>query len=234
MSRSTPPADDSTSATRDLLLDAAERLFARDGFDAASLRAITREAGTNLAAVHYHFGSKEGLARAVFARRVGPLNDERLRLLEVLQARSTAPALEELIVAFVAPALTLGDDRENGKGLANLGALVSRALESREGDPFRALVFEQFQGVRDRFLTAFHHALPELPLAEVHWRFLFTLGAMIHTASKGHLVALGIPGGRPSSREERLRRLVTFLAAGWRATPTSEEPPGASSLEPSP
>ena len=73
-----PPALD----TRKAILDAAERLFADLGFDGASLRKITAKAGVNLAAAHYHFGSKEGLLRAALARRIGPLNEERLKLLD--------------------------------------------------------------------------------------------------------------------------------------------------------
>ena len=66
--------------TRDLLLDTAERLFAEHGIDATSLRTITSEAAANLAAVHYHFGSKDGLIQEVFARRFDPLNEDRLQI----------------------------------------------------------------------------------------------------------------------------------------------------------
>ena len=72
----------STTDTKNDLLEAAEKLFAEHGFARSSLRAITREAGANLASVNYHFGSKEGLVRAVFARRLEPLNQERLALLD--------------------------------------------------------------------------------------------------------------------------------------------------------
>ena len=74
-------------STKDRILDAAEGLFAQQGFSATSLRAITAQAGVNLAAVNYHFGSKDGLLEAVFVRRLGPLNDERLALLD--EAEST-------------------------------------------------------------------------------------------------------------------------------------------------
>ena len=68
-----------TPHTRDRLLDSAERLFAENGVDATSLRHITNDAEANLASVNYHFGSKEELFRQVFARRIGPINQERLR-----------------------------------------------------------------------------------------------------------------------------------------------------------
>jgi AcrR family transcriptional regulator len=67
--------------TKERILDAAERLFAAHGFAGTSLRAVTKEAGVNLAAVHYHFGTKEDLLRAVLSRIVIPVNRERLEML---------------------------------------------------------------------------------------------------------------------------------------------------------
>ena len=76
-----PPTAVDHADTKTSLLDAGERLFAELGIAGASMRAITQEAAANLAAVHYHFGSKEGLVRAVFSRRLGPLNRERVERL---------------------------------------------------------------------------------------------------------------------------------------------------------
>lgn len=59
--------------TRSALLVAARRLFAQRGFDGASIRAITREAGANLGAVTYHFGSKRALYAAVLEEGLRPL-----------------------------------------------------------------------------------------------------------------------------------------------------------------
>ena len=73
--------------TRDRILDAAERLFAQQGFDLTSLRALTTEADVNLAAVNYHFGSKERLFEAVLARLIAPINAERLARLDALEAK---------------------------------------------------------------------------------------------------------------------------------------------------
>ena len=67
--------------TKTKILDTAERLFAQKGFDAVSLRNIVEAAKVNLAAVHYHFGSKQALLHAVVSRRLRPVNDERLAML---------------------------------------------------------------------------------------------------------------------------------------------------------
>jgi len=74
--------------TKDRILDVAERLFAEHGFANTSLRSITAEAGANLAAVNYHFQSKDALIQAVFARRLGPLNQARLEMLDAAEARA--------------------------------------------------------------------------------------------------------------------------------------------------
>src|SRR5947199_662629 len=70
-----------SSATKGRILNTAEELFMEHGFEATSLRQITAAAGVNLAAVHYHFGSKEELFQAVLTRRLDPMNQERVALL---------------------------------------------------------------------------------------------------------------------------------------------------------
>ena len=97
--------------TKETILDSAEQLFAEQGFAPTSLRAITARAGVNLAAVNYHFGSKADLSREVLARRLEPLNRERLRLLDACEATGKPP-LEGIVAAFVAPALNLNREAE--------------------------------------------------------------------------------------------------------------------------
>src|SRR5438270_12147343 len=85
MSRVTPSTP-ALSHTKLHILNAAEQLFATYGFKATSLRAITSHAQANLAAVNYHFSSKDALILAVLQRRIQPLNQERLALLERFEA----------------------------------------------------------------------------------------------------------------------------------------------------
>src|SRR5437016_9525270 len=103
-------AAEATSAdTKTRILDAAERLFVEHGFEATSLRAITTAAGVNLAAVNYHFGSKEELFQTVLSRRLDPMNQERMDLLAELQ-RNAAPApvpCDRILTAMFIPALKL-------------------------------------------------------------------------------------------------------------------------------
>ena len=139
---------ETTTDTREALLDAAESLFAEHGVQAASLRAITQQAGANLAAVHYHFGSKEGLVRAVFSRRIGPLNEERLRRLEECEreGRGVNRAIGSVIIGGQTLALlltligtpvaySLFDDVVEARIFGRLGERLRRMFRRREPAP---------------------------------------------------------------------------------------------------
>ena len=90
------------TSTQDCLLNAAEALFAEKGYAATSLRSIAARADVNLAATHYHFGSKEGLLAATVERRVAPINKARLAALDVLEAEGNF-TVESILQAFLQP-----------------------------------------------------------------------------------------------------------------------------------
>lgn len=200
--------------TRESLLDAAESLFSQHGIEAASLRQITQQAGANLAAVNYHFGSKDGLIRAVFVRRLKPLFDERMRLLEECDLQAEG-GLEQVVEAFLAPVLRmLGEEPQPTCGF---GRLMGRAF-SEPNEEVKAIVMDEFREGIQRFLGAFRQLLPHLSEGERMWRFHFVAGAMAHTVSCAHVLEKYSGGAcRPSDPEEALSQLVTFLAAGMRA-----------------
>lgn len=206
--------------TKDRILDAAEALFAARGVEGASLRAVTRAAGVNLAAIHYHYGSKEALLEAVIARRVGPINQARLKRLEMLEgAAQGAPlVLEDLLGAFIEPALRSVAEQ----GGALLPKLISR-LYWEAGDAFRPMVIEQFREVATRFGAALVRTLAPMPPVEVFVRFQYAIGVMIHELSErahDHPNEL-FPAVR-ESHAARLARLTVFIAAGLRAPLASE------------
>src|SRR5579864_6361354 len=88
--------------TKTRILEAAEKLFGSKGFDATSLRDITAEADVNLAAVNYHFQTKDSLIDAVIARRIEPINDKRRAMLDTAGPN---PSVEQILIAFLAPVL---------------------------------------------------------------------------------------------------------------------------------
>ncbi len=217
--------------TKSKILEAAEQLYATKGFAATSLRTIIKEAGVNTAAVHYHFGSREGLIEAVFARRAGPINEERLKSLRALEERHGSDSIppESLIEAFVGPAIRRHFDRGLDESL--IPQLMSRAVT--EADPAIHRIFVNIFGeVFMRFTAAFMKALPHLSPADVNWRIHLMVGAMAFTMAVPRLHsrlrdAAGHPAnkdilGDPEDSELALRRLVGFVAAGMRATVPAE------------
>jgi len=191
-----------------LILDAAEELFAQQGFDATSIRAVTRHAGLNPAAVHYHFGSKEVLLRALLERRITPLNEERLLLLDHV-LRDGKPDLERLLDAYLRPVL-----RHAGAAAGALSTLLFGLPEEVRSE----LVDDLFGPIHRRFHDAFRKALPELSAAEVEERFRFAIAVMLHVGSgQIDLVPSDAKPLPRRSREDRLRAIVSYLAYGMRA-----------------
>ena len=209
-------------STKSAILDAAEALFAEHGFNSTSLRNITVRAGVNLASVNYHFGSKDALIRAVYERRIIPMNERRLRHLAVLQrkCRQGIP-LQELIEAFIAPALELARDTEKG------GAVFLRLLGRAYTEPNSALqeAIRNMHGpLIARFKQAFSRALPELPREELYWRMHFMVGLLAYMMAGADMMRL-ISSSRlvdPVDTDATLRRLKAFLSAGMRA-PVADE-----------
>lgn len=207
-------------STKDRILDAAERLFARDGFEATSLRAITAEANVNLAAVNYHFQSKDALVRAVIGRRMGPVNEKRLALLDACEAAAgDGPLpLEPVLDAFIRPVLEIACSHAK-----DFGPLMGR-LYTEPGEFIRYVFKEHLEYVGSRFVAAFRRALPALPQDELMWRMHFAIGVMTHTVGAARLLE-SLSGGRCdlSDVEGSLKRMKSFIAAGFTApAPTRE------------
>ena len=202
-------------ATKDKILDAAEALFMEHGFEATSLRSMTATAGVNLAAVNYHFGSKEALFQAVLTRRLDPMNQERVDLLSQLERDAGHQALpcHRILAAMFIPALKLARDRERG------GKDFLRLLGRAYADPapfIRKFLAEQYAVMIARFKTAFGRALPDLPKRELSWRLHFIMGALSYTLAGTDALRLiaELAPAETANDELLLRRLAPFLLAG--------------------
>ena len=213
------------AVTKERILDTAEGLFMVHGYEATSLRAITASAGVNLAAVNYHFGSKEELFQAVLTRRLDPMNQRRLDLLAALErgAHPRPVACDRILGALFIPALELARDRERGG--TNFLRLLGRAYA--DPAPFiRRFLSEQYASMIKRFKAAFARALPDLPRRELSWRLHFMMGALSSTLAGTDalkLIAELAPGEGEASDELLLRRLAPFLLAGLKS-PRSDSP----------
>lgn len=205
------------SDTKQRILDTAERLFAENGYAGTSLRTIIAAAGVNLAAVHYHFRSKQELLKSVIARRLEPINRERLEALDAAERTtgSEGPVIEQILEAFLMPIFRSGHDPSLG---GNVFLRLFGMLYGESGDEVRGFFAEQMGPVAVRFVSAFSRALPHLSRMELYWRMSFCVGVMAHVLRGGVEVKL-ISGGLcdPSQWDQAAPRVVEFLAAGLRA-----------------
>jgi len=211
---------DATSAdTKTRILDAAEALFTEHGFEATSLRQLTAAAGVNLAAVNYHFGSKEVLFRAVLTRRLDAMNQERIELLEALEREARPPSCEKVIFAMLIPALRLARDEKRG------GKNFLRVLGRAYADPapfIRHFLHAQYAGMIARYKEAFLRALPHLSKQELTWRLHFVMGALSYTLAGTDSHKLFQQMGGTDDDELLLQRLAPFLVAGLKAPPMAD------------
>jgi len=201
--------------TRTRILDAAEELFMQHGFEATSMRQLTAQAGANLAAVNYHFGSKDALIEAVFRRRLDAMNASRIAELDRLEKDNGGRPLtpQQIIGAFVGVSLRMIEDAKSG------GRNFIRLLGRTYTDPqkhIRSLIGQLYAPAMSRFKAAFERALPQMPGDELVWRMHFMFGTLAYTLAATDTVQL-IAGCKPEDRyDARLleARLTAFLAAG--------------------
>jgi len=194
-----------TADTKTRILDSAEKLFGLRGIEETSLRDITTHAQVNLAAVNYHFQSKDSLIDAVIARRVEPVNRRRLELLDATGPEAT---VEQILTAFLTPALEIRLECV----VPMLGRILSNPL-------FVDRVYKRhFAVISERLRAALGRALPGLSKQEILWRQIFTVGAMTHVMAVGEILP-AITGGvcDISDRPAVVQHAVRFLAAGFRA-----------------
>jgi AcrR family transcriptional regulator len=202
--------------TRTRILDAAEELFMQHGFEGTSMRLLTTKAGVNLAAVNYHFGSKDALVEAVFRRRLDPMNVARLAELDKLEAENHSPSPEAIIRAFIMPSLRLVEDGKSGG--RNFTRLLGRTYT--EPNKFvRQLIGQMYAPTMQRYKAALERALPQMPREELVWRMHFMFGTLAYTLAATDTVQL-IAGCKPEDRYDAQlleERLAAFLAAGLNA-----------------
>ncbi|MBV2234672.1 MAG: TetR family transcriptional regulator [Sterolibacterium sp.] len=214
----------SETDTRNRILRAAELLFIEHGFEATTLRQITGKARVNLAAVNYHFGSKDQLIEEIFRQRLGWLNEQCLRELDQLEAAADGEPLRprQILEAFFGVSLRLAADKEGGGN--NFMRLLGRTYTAPT-PAIRDFLVREYAAAVPRFKMALFRALPDVPKEEILWRFHFMLGAMSYATSGAD--ALNVLGGLDDSDSQALHaRLMAFLIGGLRA-PLAELPPKA-------
>jgi AcrR family transcriptional regulator len=212
------------SGSKRKLLDAAEQLFAEKGFEAVSVRDITQLAHANVAAVNYHFGSRENLLTMVMTRYMTPVNEERIARLDTLERKWSGKSvpLEEIIDALVRP--FVGQVRKSELSERLFYKLMGRTF-AQQGDGLPPQIEEQLRNVVQRFTRAFAKALPAVNADDLTWRIHFMVGGMIHMLTHQEILnrlTNGASGTPPM--EAIVSRFIRFAAAGLREGLETEAP----------
>lgn len=219
LNESTPPK----SATRGAIRAVAEELYAENGIDGVTTRALAERAGVNMAAVNYHFGNKENLTLDVFrdvARRtVQRRLDSLARIDAVAQAENRPPRIGEIVEAFV-DAYVNDDTPRTGVLLAHL-VLQHRV---RPTEWTQQIVREELDDFAVHYMAFMRRAAPHLTEEEVHWRYHLMVGAVMMSLSDqardGRMARLSEGLVNPENRKEFKEQLVAFLVASLGPTTT--------------
>ena len=199
------------SATKEQILDVAERAIAQNGYAGTTLRSIVKEAGVNLAAVHYHFGSKEGLYEALIARIAQPIVSEQIAILDKLEAETDGPlSVKEILQAYLAPSVSPVMQGKKMKG--ERCQFIGRCRT--EPEPLKTITDKQFQESTERYLDALQRSLPHQTRAQLDWKLDLVVTCLIRVlAETGKPDAL-IASSQPDDVKAAIAQLTKFLIPG--------------------
>lgn len=205
-------SSNSSTDTKEQILDVAERLFAENGFAGTSLRNIIGEAEVNLSAVNYHFGSKEELFRAVVARIARPVVEGQLARLAQCEAKEN-PSVEEILEAFLMPPLQV--ILNSGDRRTDCARFMGRCR--LEPDSVRVLAEEEFQGSTRAYLDALGRALPDFSRSELTWKLDLAIAVLLRVLVEANKPNALIQNTSSESIKATVSKLVDFLASGLRS-----------------
>jgi AcrR family transcriptional regulator len=214
--------------TKQKILDAAEKLFARRGFHGVSIRDITSAAGVDVALSNYHFGPKKNLLAAVLERRAQILNDERLHMLAEAkrQAAPKAASAEAVINAFTYP--LNNRSARGGPGWKSYFALVAQINNSPEWGG--VMMSQYFDHVVHVFIEALGDVFPQCHERELYWAYHFLSGALTLTFAETRRVDNLSAGLCKSTDLDAVHeRLVPFCVGGFKALCEARKKPAATS-----
>lgn len=203
----------STHETKEQIITVAERLFADKGFAGTTLRNVVNEAGVNLAAVNYHFGSKEELFRAVVARFARPVVERELSLLSELKAGAELPSVDEILTALLQPSLEILSEGEGSR-------LVRARFMGRcrtEPEPIQSIADQEFAPVTEAFLDLLQRVLPEQSRSQLWWKLDLVIAALIRVLTEAGQPHALLKSNHPEYIQETTQQLVRFLSPGMRS-----------------
>ena len=182
------------------------------GFAGTSLRQVTSRADVNIAAVNYHFGSKENLVNEVFRRRMDEMSEQRLSALKAA-VKDSPGALEPILAAFVEPALAMAQDRHGGGAFIRV---IARAY-AEKNDGLRKFLSDQYGHVLRDFAKAIAACMPGLTKEALYWRLDFLSGALTYAMADFGLIKRPSGVSEAAHREHAAKELIRFAAAGFKS-----------------
>ena len=210
-----------SSDTRQRLLAAAERLFAEHGYDGVSMRQIAAEAGAQLALIHYHYGTKLDIFRAIWAAHYEPqVNEARGTGLEAIDFSLPKPALvRALVELFWLPLAKTADSEE----LRNFWIIGAREfVDPHEAQ--RGIIAEFLDTPARQFIQAFASALPELSAKELAFGFQAMTGIFaFHVADRERISRLSDGAIKAGSSRDAMGPLIEICVGAWLGLARSRE-----------
>lgn len=212
----------SSESTRARIVAAAAELFAEGGEEATSLRAITRRAHVNVAAIHYHFGGRDALLGEVLDLIVRPLNARRHQLLdEAVAVHGDHPPLSTILEAFLLPDLELLNELRRDR--VHVARFLGRAY-SQPSPAVSSFMEGQFAPIAERIYPLLEAALPNVTSADLRVRMQLVVAMVTNLFATAPDPAQPGPLGT-SDIDQQLRTLVSFCAGGLAgATAPAREP----------
>ena len=202
--------------TRKRILEATERIFAEKGYAAMTLREVTEAAGVNLAAVNYHFGSKEGLLTGMIERRVGPINEKRMALFEEARAAyGEGPIPLERIWQIIMEPLAEALETESGYDVGFL-RMIARSI-TEPSDFIQQTNNRFFRDLKEVAIREVYRNFPELGMEAVAYRIYLassTMTGMIVQHERMTLELLALVD--LSDIRKLFDEMVRFVCAGMR------------------
>jgi AcrR family transcriptional regulator len=203
----------SSTETKEQIITVAEEMFAEHGFVGTTLRNVVSKAGVNIAAVHYHFGSKEELFRAVVARFAHPVVEQELNLLSELKARDELPSVEEILLAMLKPSLDILSQDEDTR-------LIRAKFMGRcrtEPEPFQSIAYEEFAPATEAFLDVLQRVLPEQSRSQLGWKLDLVITALIRILMEAGKPYALLKTSDPEDIQTTIQQLVRFFSPGMRS-----------------
>lgn len=202
------------------ILDAAEQMFADHGFDGASMRQLASAARVNVATAYYYFGSKEEVLAAVFDRRFGPVREQQWEALRQLERdfATEPPPLQTILEAMLLPPLRLADTPRGEIAMRVMGRIL---MDPNPGA--QRLLQEQYRDLREAHLKAVQRAVPDLPKADLYWRFELLWGSFLFVLCNPSRLEQFTEGiCNPGHPDVVLSQLLAVYIAGFHAPGTTK------------